>query len=263
MITEYQPRQGRVADGQGYRTWVPPAPLDRWIACFWQLEVPVGRFRYCGVPDNCVDLIIRADCPEDMTLVSPFLRALEFDLAGPATYFGLRFQVLGSSAWTALPVGEWASEPGQVEARSVLDASRWEVLADAVAGQGSFEARCRSLLPRLRQEAFAVTADRRLLRFLEGVHRNPALFLSDSVCSGFGLSARQLRRLSALHLGVAPKAYGRVLRFQCVLGRMQGGDETVSWQDLYYDQAHFIRDFKSMTGLAPLAFNRLSVLYNT
>ena len=248
---------------RSYITWMPPAPFCDYVACFWQLEVPGGGHLYSSVPDNCVDLIINPAQPDEMILVSPFLSSMTFDLIGPVTYFGIRFQVLGSAAVTSQPVGEWAPVGCQIDARLLLSMPIRETLAAAITGQRTFAVRCQSLLAALHPWLKPVSVDRRLLRFLSTVHRNPALRLADSDCADFGLSARQLRRLAQLHLGVSPKAYCRVLRFQSLLHQLQNSSPLLSWQDFYYDQAHFIREFKTMSGSSPQHFNRSSVLYNT
>lgn len=56
-------------------------------------------------------------------------------------------------------------------------------------------------------------------------------------------------------VGLAPKKFSRVLRFQAVLKEIENADE-VRWADIahrcgYYDQSHFSRDFKSFSGLSP------------
>ena len=70
-----------------------------------------------------------------------------------------------------------------------------------------------------------------------------------------GLSARRFTRLFTLEVGLTPKVYARVQRFQRVLDCMQGGT-TRDWTDLaqdcgYFDQSHLIRECRSMSGFTP------------
>ena len=78
----------------------------------------------------------------------------------------------------------------------------------------------------------------------------------DSVASHLGLSARQLQRLFQAHVGLEPKIFARIARFQRALhaGRTTGFNWTRIAQDCgYYDQAHLIADFKEFSGAAPAA----------
>ena len=92
---DFNPSQGHVAQNNAYLNCVPSAPLSHWVQSFWQLNVPSGDYCYRSMPDNCVDLIINANDPQDIFIVSPFSSATEFDLVGPVSYFGIRFRVLG------------------------------------------------------------------------------------------------------------------------------------------------------------------------
>lgn len=70
-----------------------------------------------------------------------------------------------------------------------------------------------------------------------------------------GISARRLARLFSIEVGLTPKLYARVLRFNRVIAATFGNTQ-VDWQDIalrcgYFDQAHFIRDFKAFSGLTP------------
>jgi AraC-like DNA-binding protein len=60
------------------------------------------------------------------------------------------------------------------------------------------------------------------------------------------------------HVGLTPKVFCRIRRFQEVLARIQA-QKQVNWIDIayacgYYDQAHFIRDFQAFSGLNPSAY---------
>ncbi len=106
--------------------------------------------------------------------------------------------------------------------------------------------------------------DTRLARYIRYCHKNTGshLDLSDKQCAEFGVSARQLRRLTKQHLGLLPKDFARVLRFQRVVNAIHVAQPDTVWLDYYYDQPHFIREFKRMSGLTPTQFKNLSVLYN-
>ena len=73
-----------------------------------------------------------------------------------------------------------------------------------------------------------------------------------------GLSRRHIERLFARELGFPPKTVARVLRFQRALkGLMTNPDGSLSalaTSTGYYDQAHFIRDFKRFTGGIPRGY---------
>jgi AraC-like DNA-binding protein len=69
------------------------------------------------------------------------------------------------------------------------------------------------------------------------------------------VSKRQMQRLFSLYVGVSPKWVIMRYRLHEAVERMTNG-ETVDLPGLaldlgYFDQAHFIKDFKAMVGRAP------------
>ena len=70
-----------------------------------------------------------------------------------------------------------------------------------------------------------------------------------------GISPRQLRRLFTYYIGDTPKTFCKVVRFQNILQAKpsrQSLRKNKLFFDLgYYDQAHFIKDFKHLYGLTP------------
>ena len=73
-----------------------------------------------------------------------------------------------------------------------------------------------------------------------------------------GYSQRHFNQLFADEVGLTPKRFLRVRRFQRVIASV-AGRESVDWADLalrcgYYDQSHFVHDFRSFSGLTPAAY---------
>jgi AraC-like DNA-binding protein len=93
-----------------------------------------------------------------------------------------------------------------------------------------------------------------LASFQDGHQRRA---ISD-VTAQLGLSPKHFISLFEEAVGLTPKVFCRVLRFQEVLQRIKRG-QPVRWADLaldcgYFDQAHFIHDFQTFAGLTPTAY---------
>jgi AraC-like DNA-binding protein len=59
-------------------------------------------------------------------------------------------------------------------------------------------------------------------------------------------------------MGKSPKQFIRIVRFQEVLRRLSLGDNSYlteyAYNNGYFDQSHFIKDFKSLSGYTPKEF---------
>ena len=79
------------------------------------------------------------------------------------------------------------------------------------------------------------------------------------IASECGMSMRTLDRRFTEIIGVTPKQYTKIVRFRNVLHYLQEAREVPDWNMLlqqanYYDQAHFIHDFRDFTGRSPSSF---------
>jgi AraC-like DNA-binding protein len=75
-----------------------------------------------------------------------------------------------------------------------------------------------------------------------------------ALCEIGGLGERKLQRLFKKYVGLSPKYYSRIIRFNYIFSLIKDGK--TSWAELvyksgYYDQSHFIRNFKNFTGVDP------------
>ena len=91
------------------------------------------------------------------------------------------------------------------------------------------------------------------------VRKDAALSSVAAVASVSGLSERALQRLFRDYVGVSPKWVVRRFRLQEAAERLAAGDETIAAVAAalgYFDQAHFVRDFKGVVGRTPIDYVR-------
>ena len=82
----------------------------------------------------------------------------------------------------------------------------------------------------------------------------------DDLVSRLNLSKRTLQRIFSRYVGVGPKWVIRRYRLHEAADRLADG-EVVDWPDMaldlgYFDQAHFIKDFKAIVGVSPAEYVR-------
>ena len=85
----------------------------------------------------------------------------------------------------------------------------------------------------------------------------PADTRVEDVAAEHGLSARSMQRLFRRYLGVTPKWVLQRYRLHAAAERIAGGEGDLARLALdlgYFDQAHFIKDFKALVGRTPAGY---------
>jgi len=80
----------------------------------------------------------------------------------------------------------------------------------------------------------------------------------NNVAERYGISSRYLQKVFLHYTGLSPKLYAQINRFQNSLILIGKGDRpltAIAYECGYFDQSHFIREFKSFTGFAPSGFD--------
>ena len=93
----------------------------------------------------------------------------------------------------------------------------------------------------------------------EQITRYPAMTRIALLAEEAGLSERRLGELFSSQIGINPKGFARLRRFQTVLSCVHTARQP-DWCDLamktgYADQAHLIREFREFSGLSPTAYH--------
>jgi AraC-like DNA-binding protein len=110
-------------------------------------------------------------------------------------------------------------------------------------------------------EAFLLTKVKQLRPILpidsvlSTIAQKGGLMTVEDMASTACISFRQLERQFQQRIGMPPKFFARLTRFANAWG-MKEGNSTMSWTNVayqsgYFDQMHFIRDFKEFAGVTP------------
>lgn len=169
--------------------------------------------------------------------------------------FVIQFKAYGAHPFLHVPMDQLADKV--VPCGDILDGQLMtlrEDISNATASTDKFAVAERWLESRY-EERFSppgsVVAVAKLLQ------EQPASKLNEIVDSYDGTQKHLISQFKKF-VGLTPKQYQRVLRFNDVFMQMQG-DQFLSWSDIahrcgYSDQSHFIREFKHFSGFNPESF---------
>ena len=199
-----------------------------------EIVLPSGRAQLVVDGDHGVSLLVGPHTSPSVVRSSTFAA-------------GMSLSGVGLRALSRIPVPELVDEV--VDADVVLEGGRWTQCLE-----GSNPA---TILDRLENEALRhlrVDAEQnQLVRIAERAIRGGARL--DAVVSAVGADRRRLVPAFREEVGLAPKQYQRILRFQRSLRAMRMPTPpplaAIAASCGYADQAHMSRDFKEFSGLTP------------
>ena len=97
------------------------------------------------------------------------------------------------------------------------------------------------------------------IHMLRSFAQNMSSIKIGSYCNQQGIGIKQLERLVKKYIGITPKQLQQIRRFQTVSNQLIYNSSITTLADLayshdYFDQTHFIKDFKEYTDATPSAF---------
>ncbi|OJJ22457.1 hypothetical protein BKI52_07185 [marine bacterium AO1-C] len=95
---------------------------------------------------------------------------------------------------------------------------------------------------------------------LSQIHQNPTLEALQNITESIGYSQKHLIHLFKKYVGFRPKQYQQITRFNLALRQIEQGQfsqlTSLGYDCGYYDQAHFVKEFKKFAGFSPKRFLR-------
>jgi AraC-like DNA-binding protein len=249
---------------------VPAPPLSRFVELLWYYDdPPKPHAKERLMPDGCVTLIINladdqtrlydADDVSKMKTLSgcsvagPHTRCFAIDTDEQTCVIGASFRAGGAVPFLKVPSDELHNQHLNLE--DLWGRLACELRERALAAK-SPEAKLRVVELALLERAAGMFDGQPVVEYAVGNFlEQPATAKIARVADKTGFSARHFIELFKQHVGMTPKLFCRVRRFQEVLRRITGG-KPVNWTGValdggYFDQAHFIHDFRAFSGINP------------
>ncbi|AKJ32024.1 transcriptional regulator, AraC family [Caldimonas brevitalea] len=231
-----------------------------------------SHWREHVLPDRGVQIIIdfaaggpSPSVPEGALAIGLQTCASQVEFQAEMVLAGVQFHPGAAAPFFGLPISEladqevplrllWGAGIDDLRERLHLaggDAQRFDVLEQALA----YQWRCRAGVrhaPRPAHPAVAFALSAWRPEALETDLHWPSVA---ELVERSGLSARRFIDVFCAEVGQTPKRYSRLCRFQAAVARLHGQPDleatSLALHCGYYDQAHFIHDFRAFAGFTP------------
>lgn len=254
-----------------HKIFEPQEHLKEWVKCYWTLEIPKEKTPKINtiVPDGCIKMIFHYGdkyknhndkgeskfvprCLVVGQLTKPYI----VEPTGKTATFFVCFHPNGYVPFATIPIKEMENkvislekvfgEEGIAIGQKILNANstfeRIDLIEDFL----------------LKKLVNTKTIDDIVKSTVD------TILTANGQCSINELSAqnkinrRQLTRKFSSTIGLSPKQLSKTIRIQNTLKTLLTEDvkslTDLAYENEYFDQAHFIKDFKEFTGLTPKEF---------
>ncbi|SIS64232.1 AraC family transcriptional regulator [Chryseobacterium gambrini] len=254
-----------------YQTFEPDQDLTAFIKCYWTLESPKEETpeKQTIVPDGCMEMIFhygdlyKQYLDNENSIIQPrcfvigqLNRPLEIEPTGETGIFSVRFYPEGFLPFTTIPIKEMENTAISLEKLFGKDGQEIE---QQILNANSTSERIKLieifLLDRLTD---IETIDRIIKSTVETIITANGQLPIDELSRLTKIDRKQLLRKFSSAIGLSPKQLSRTIRLQAAL-KMLLSDQfsnfaELAYENKYYDQVHFIKEFKEFTGSTPKEF---------
>lgn len=250
--------------------------LDSGVQLVWDFVGHLPRSRERVLPRGSIELVfslgkqhrridpggiadkLPATCISGIQLIPRFLEAP----AGIATTMGIRIHPMTAYAVLGIPLSELTDQMvdlGDVAGSAILE------MKDRLFEATSAEQRARIVLPWItsRLQRSTIRPSPAIAWVERQIEQHQGAVSIAALRSNTGLSKLRLSDMFRREVGITPKLYARILRFQHALALLKAGADLVgaAHKSGYFDQSHMHADIREFSGLTPRGYRQASFLY--
>ena len=240
-----------------YRTDIITSGRGSKVSDWLHPEWPNLRFTPEGLAQAGIGKAPLETCPA-FTVNGPTSRATHFTMRTGRAW-GIGLMPLGWASLFEAEAGDYADRFADGLSDSAFDALR--PLSDALAETTrSFDEELAIIRAHISRLDFPTTRHSEAIIAINAALVDPEVATVVELAEQVGMTVRSVERLSRRAFGFTPKLLLRRQRFLRSLAQFML-DPSMKWlrtlDRQYYDQAHFVRDFKRFMGMSPRAYAKL------
>jgi AraC-like DNA-binding protein len=233
--------------------YAPSEELGYFIKHYWIVSWELtGQQPYPQhvIPNPCFNMVVGRG---RSGIYAPAKEKFTYVLEGEGCVFGIKFKPGGFYPFYRQPISLLKQRPLRISELFEVDDREVESSILSSANEAQMVERMEKLIrPKLPERDNQV---REINQIIDWVIANKEITRVEDICSQFDIHIRKLQRLFEQYVGVSPKWVIQLYRLQNAAEMIDNG-LAQGWLELcgnlgYYDQSHFIRDFKAVIGLTP------------
>lgn len=251
----------------GFQRFEPSVKLSGIVECYWFInsDHSINSSEYLhpdggmGIIFNYGDALQFDDILNNDSCILDGTNILsrKLSLKGTLNAIGIRFKPAGANLLFSSPLNELKNETISLSDTTLKKPT--ELYYKLIEAQ-TFHLKvsiiedwlCRSLQAE-KNISNVVTASLMLIK------KHKGLLPIKSIASQLDYNQRRIERLFNSQVGMTPKEYSRILRIEqaraCIKHYKDSSFSTIAYDLGFYDQAHFINQFKNVEGITPREYS--------
>jgi len=254
-----------------YQKYIPKSPLVDYVESILYIE---GNNKGTGLPKTAMSLVFNLEDSFKLFTDNEFTEYVDYNkfwVAGLQTKptnvesYGIskmlvvQFKTLGAFVFLNDPLHYYTNSYVTLDCVFNREAEEtWEKLQEAKSLNEQFLTVENLLYSKL---VSTKLPNKKLLSTVDILLNGSQNVSINEICNKLNISRKHLNHLSKKYAGVSPKVLSSLNRLQKTLKTISTSNSgtltNVAYQSKYFDQAHFIKDFKKFTDLKPTEYVKL------
>lgn len=230
-----------------YREFSPHYLLSDCIKSYWYFKIQTNIHQPFEImPDGYFDLLVLIQNNKIIgsRLTGLWCKSITINYSNDAEILGLRFKPFALGHILNVQIKDLLNNSSTIELSDI--GLNKQIIIDGLNGFPSV------LVQYLDNHFLSLInpdkKDKRMQRLFSIIDNTSGVETIENISDIIGLSTRQIHRKLNDLIGVGAKDYSKIIRFKRALRNDNGLDG-------YFDQSHFIKDFKEFTGRNPSSFD--------
>lgn len=237
-----------------------PGPiLKPFVSSFWTSESGPDSFGVRQIiPDGKAGLVVRytdGGAGPRVFFGGQATSSSAYQMHPNQRFFGVHFQSVGAAEFLKIPIGEVTDKTIDLKDWDHLWARELEERLAAASSRYEKSVIVRRLLERKLADA---RPDLIAIAMVDKIRKQKGSLTLRGLCLEAGVSERQVERRFHEKVGLSPRTLKCIFRFRHVLATIRRSPKAslteIALSSGYFDQSHFVREFKKMVGVSPKSY---------